>query len=195
MAENRVGFNRSATAGDAAHRRDQRADLRREADGLAVVRVRRVVGVVDIVVTERRRQRPQQVHAVSGRQRAHQPKHWFRQRAGGGKLRLQVAEFGARRQPAMPEEITDFLERRVPREVVNVVAAVGQHAAVAVEVTDRRRTGDGVFESGFGLRGRGHIKLIIPRSRAPLLSRPGRGGLVDQPDGEARPAAIRRSRP
>ena len=51
------------------HRRHERADLRGQADGLAVVRLRRAVGGVRIVVAERRRQRPQHVHAVAGRQR------------------------------------------------------------------------------------------------------------------------------
>ena len=45
------------------------ADLRRQPDGLAVVRLRRVVGGVRIVVAERRGQRPQRVHAVARRQR------------------------------------------------------------------------------------------------------------------------------
>ncbi len=73
------------------------------------------------------------------------------QRPAGDQLRLQIAELGARRQPAMPEQEADFFERRVTGEIVDVVAAVREHAAIAVEITDRRRGGDGVFEPGLGL--------------------------------------------
>ena len=71
----------------------------------------------------------------------------------GRQLRLQVAELGARRQAAVPEQVADLLERRVPGEIVDVVAAVGEHAAIAVEITDRRGGGDGIFETRLGLRG------------------------------------------
>ena len=74
----------------------------------------------------------------------------------GDQLRLQVAELGARRQPAVPQQVADFFERRVPREIVDVVAAVREHAAIAVEIADRGRGRDGIFEARFGLRGRGH---------------------------------------
>ena len=67
--------------------------------------------------------------------------------APGDELRLQIAQLGARRQPPMPEQVADLFERGVPREVVDVVPAVGEHAAIAVEVTNRGRGGDGVFEA------------------------------------------------
>jgi hypothetical protein len=50
----------------------------------------------------------------------------------------------------MPQEITDLLERRAAREVVDVVPVVGEHPTVAVQVTDGRRGGDDIFETGFG---------------------------------------------
>ena len=80
------------------------------------------------------------------------------QRPRGDQLRLQIAELGARRQPAVPQQVADLFEGRVPREIVDVVAAVGQHAAIAVEIADRRRGGDGIFEPRFGLRGRVHSR-------------------------------------
>jgi hypothetical protein len=36
----------------------------------------------------------------------------------------------------VPQEIARFLERRVPREIVDVVPAIREHAAVAIEKTD-----------------------------------------------------------
>ena len=50
----------------------------------------------------------------------------------------------------MPQEITGFLERGVPRQVMDVVAAIRQHAAIAIEKTDPGRSRDDVFESAFG---------------------------------------------
>ena len=63
VAEHRIRLDRPAAALHPAHRRDERADLRGQPDGLAVVGLRRVVGGVGIVVAERGRQRPQRVHA------------------------------------------------------------------------------------------------------------------------------------
>ena len=50
----------------------------------------------------------------------------------------------------MPQQIADFLERRVLGEIVDVVAAIRQHAALAIEIADGRRRDDDVFETGFG---------------------------------------------
>ena len=80
------------------------------------------------------------------------PQHRLGQRARRGELRLQIAELGAVRQPAVPEQVADFLERRAAREIVDVVAVVRQHAAIAIEVADRGRGGDDVFEPALGLR-------------------------------------------
>ena len=52
---------------------------------------------------------------VGLRKHAHQSEDRLGQRASRGQLRLQIPEFGARRQPAVPEQETDFLERRVLR--------------------------------------------------------------------------------
>ena len=86
-----------------------------------------------IVVAERRGQRPQRVHAVGRRQHLHQPDDRFGQRPCGGELRLQIAELGAVRQPAVPQQVAGFLEGREPREIVDVVPAIREHAAIAVE--------------------------------------------------------------
>ena len=67
-------------------------------------------------------------------------------------LRLQVAELGAVRQPAVPEQVADLLERRALREIVNVVAVVRKNAAIAIQITDGRSRGDDVFQAGFRLR-------------------------------------------
>src|SRR3989304_533694 len=76
-------------------------------------------------------------------------------RAGARRLRLQTAKLVARRQPSVPQQIADFLERHAAlgiRQVVNVVPVIRQNAALAVEIADRRLAGDNVLETGFGLR-------------------------------------------
>ena len=72
---------------------------------------------------------------------------------GRGLSPAEIAELGAGWKPAIPQEVTDFFERRVLREIVNVVPAIRQHPAIAVEIADRRRRGDRVFEPRLGLRG------------------------------------------
>ena len=49
-------------------------------------------------------------------------------------------ELGAVRQAAVPQQVADLLERRALREVVNVVAVVRKNAAIAVQITDGRRS-------------------------------------------------------
>ena len=64
---------------------------------------------------------------------------------------LQIAELGAIRQAAVPQQVAGLLERRVAREIVDVVAAIREHAAIAVEETNARRRRDDVFETALGL--------------------------------------------
>ena len=52
---------------------------------------------------------------------------------------------------SVPQQIADFLERRVLGEIVDVVAAIRQHAALAVQITDGRGRDDDVFEAGFAV--------------------------------------------
>ena len=149
LAHGRIRGNRSAARLHPAPGGDDGARLRRETNRLAVLRLgRRVVGL-GVVVRERRRHRPQRVHAIDRRQAAHQPDDRLGQRPRRRQLRLQIAELRARRQPAMPEQVADLLEGRELGQVVDVVAAVGEHAALAVEIADRRRRRDDVLEPGF----------------------------------------------
>src|SRR5688572_922879 len=115
---------------------------------------------------ERRGQRAKGVHPVHGRQRAHQANHRVGQRPRRRELRLQIAELGARGQPAMPEQVADLLEGGGLRQVVDVVPAIREHAAIAVEVTDRRGRRDDVLEPALWLVYRcGHSwSLVFRRS-------------------------------
>jgi hypothetical protein len=60
---------------------------------------------------------------------------------------LEIAELGAIRQAAVPQQVAGFLEGRIAREIVDVVSAIREHAAIAVEknrceTTLRRRLRD-----------------------------------------------------
>jgi hypothetical protein len=48
----------------------------------------------------------------------------------------------------VPQEIADFLERRVFGEVVDVVSAIREHALFAVEIANRGGRNDDIFEAG-----------------------------------------------
>ena len=152
VPERRIRLDRPAAGLHPPVGRDEAPQLRRQPHGLSIVRLRRVIRRVAIVVTERRRQRPQRVHAIGGRQLLHQPQDRLLQRAAGCQLRLQITELGPVRKPPVPEQVTDLLERRSPREVVDVVPVVREHTAIAIEIANRRRCGDDVFETSFGLR-------------------------------------------
>ncbi len=175
MAEDRVGWNGSPSRVDAPDRRHERRELCGETHGFAVIRLRRIVGGILIVMTKGGRQCSKGVHAGAlapasprrSRQCPHQADDRLGQLTSSYELRLQIAELRARRQPPVPEEEADFLERRVSREVVNVIAAISEHAAIAVEITDRRRGRYDVFEPALGLRGHGHGEVMISERFGP----------------------------
>jgi hypothetical protein len=51
----------------------------------------------------------------------------------------------------VPQQIADFFERRRLREVVDVVPAIREHALIPVEITNRRRGRDDVFETALAV--------------------------------------------
>src|SRR5690606_15065083 len=62
-------------------------------------------------------------------------------------------ELAGVRQPAVQKEIRDFLERRVLREIVDVVAAIGEPGALLADRAQRRLAGGDAREPpGFRLR-------------------------------------------
>ena len=152
VAERRIRLDGAAASLHAAVGRDDAGHLRREADRLAVLRLRRAVVDLGVVLAEGRRQGPQHVHAVGGGQLLHQPEDRLGNRTGRGELRLQVAELGAIGQAAVPQEVAHLLERRPFREIVNVVAVVRKNAAIPIQITDGGSRGDDVFKAGFGFR-------------------------------------------
>ena len=161
MAHGRIGRDRVSALLHPPPGRHQPGDLRSQPHRLAIRRVRRVVGRVGVVMPERRSQGAQRIHPVGRRQHLHQAKNCLRQRPRRGQLRLEIAQLRARRQPAVPQQVAGLLKGRKSREVVNVVSAIRQNPAVAVDVADGRRGGDDVFETGFGWSGSGHGLILV----------------------------------
>ena len=96
----------------------------------------RIVAGVGIVVGEHGHAGAHRVHEVARRQRPKQPDDGLREGAVPGQLGLQVAELGPGRQPAAPQQVAHLLEGGVPRQIVDVVSVVREHATLTVEVTD-----------------------------------------------------------
>jgi hypothetical protein len=87
-------------------------------------------------VRKDRRQRSEGIHPVRRREHLHVTDDDLGQGPRHRELRLQIAQLRARRQAAVPEQVAGLLEGRVARQIVNVVSAIRQHAAIAVQVTD-----------------------------------------------------------
>ncbi len=59
----------------------------------------------------------------------------------------ELRQLCSRRQLAVPQQIGDFLKRRVIREFMNIDPAVGQNSILAVDVTNRRRAGNHILQA------------------------------------------------
>ena len=173
VTERRIGIERAAAGVQPAPRRHQAADLRGQPHRLPAGGGRRRVVRLGIRVREGRHQRAQRVHGAGGRQAAQQPQRRFRQPAGRGEVRPQVAQLRARRESAAPEQVAHLLETGLPRQIVDVVAGVGQHAPRAVDVADRGRGGHDPLQPRPGLPSRGRHRA--PPSAAPAGPRSCRG--------------------
>src|ERR1051326_8731797 len=68
---------------------------------------------------------------------------------------VQFAQFAARGQLAEPEQVAGFFEIGVIGEFVDVDAAISQHAAIAIDITDLGTGGDNSLKS-FGSVRCGH---------------------------------------
>ncbi len=82
-------------------------------------------------------------------------------------LGVERVEFGLRGQFEVPEQVGDFLERRVVGEVVDVVADVDELAGGAVDVAQRGIEGHDAFEAA---------RLHLLRGRRGGAVACGRGG-------------------
>ena len=107
-----------------------------------------------VVKTQHGYTRAQDVHRVGVLRRILQEfDHGRGQGARGAEVRLELIELRLVRQRLVPEEINDFLVTDLPRQLIDVVARVNQHALVPHHVTETRGGGDDPLETG---RGNGH---------------------------------------
>jgi len=140
--------HRLLPAADSMVRADHRGHLRGESDRFADVCRVRVVRGLGIVHAEQRHRGLQGAHRI--RRLRHEPERLrdvAGHVAGGRQLHREAVELGRLRQLAVPQQIGDLLEGRQPRELVDVIAAVGQASVGAVQVTQSRLGGHDAFET------------------------------------------------
>ena len=66
----------------------------------------------------------------------------------------QVGQLAFRRQVSEQQQVRDLFERRVLREVMDVVAAIGEPPRLALDVAEHGLADDDAFETGIDHRGR-----------------------------------------
>ena len=122
MGEGGVGLDQRPALADAIVEGDQHGDLRGEPEALAQVRVVGVVRLVGVVAAQRGDRRPQDFHRRHVFGKGAQQLDDLRiddARLGQFLAKgIQLSGFG---QPAVPEEVSGFLEVRLLGELVDVM--------------------------------------------------------------------------
>src|SRR4030095_1556627 len=78
-------------------------------------------------------------------------------------LHLEPVELHAGGQLAVPEQVADLLEGRLARQLVDVVAAVGETAVLAVEIAQTGLGRDPPLQTPAELTALGHRCLLSER--------------------------------
>ena len=142
------GLHRFLAAADPVVGADGRRDLAREPRGLATVGGARVVGGVGIVHPQRGDGRLQRAHRVRVlRHEGEGLRQLARDRPGRDEFGREPAELRSIGQLAMPEEVGHLLERGPARQIVDVIAAVGEPAVLPVQVAEPGLGGHDAFET------------------------------------------------
>ncbi len=99
---------------------------------------------------------------------------------------FECIELAACREVSEEQQMGNFFERRVGRKIVDVVAAIGQTADLALDIAQDRRTNDDAFETA--IDNRTSRQRNPPEDARRALAR----GLVDF-EGAGNPACRRKS--
>ena len=143
-----VRFDHGLSLANAVVSRDDHGDLRSDANRLVNIRFAVVVLFVRIVERQRRNRGAQHVHGQSmARRIAQQRDDRGIQLALFGQAFVQFAQFAARGQFAKPEQVAGLFEIRMVGEFVNVDAAIGQNAAISVDVANLGSGGNDALKS------------------------------------------------
>ena len=135
---------------DAVHRRDDRRHLRDEVDAGWQPRLDRRFVAALVERDDRGDGRAQDVHRVRGLHAIDDLDDGVGDRPRRLELAVEPRELCARRQGAVEEQVARFLERRVLRQVVDVVAAIDELSGFAVDEADARLVEYDALESGAG---------------------------------------------
>ena len=122
-----------------------------------------------IVVRQRRDDGAQHVHGqgVLGRL-PQQADDGGVQLALARQVELQLLQLGAIGQPPKPQQVADFFEGRVVGQLVDVDAAIGEHALIAIDVADAGICGGNAFQPLGAVHHRGHENLSRPRPQSEI---------------------------
>ncbi len=138
VGERLVGFDEGLAFADAVEEGDDHRDLRGEAEGFADVRVVRAVGFVGVVDAEERDGGAEDLHGRGvGGDAAEEVDDLWVELARGGEVPVEVGQFRGVGQFAEPEEVGALFEGGALGELVDVDAAIGEDAGVAVDPADR----------------------------------------------------------
>ena len=148
VGEGAVGRNDFEALADAVVDGDDHGDLRGEVVGLAHVGVVRVVLFVGVVEAERRHGSSQHLHRRGGGGKgAQQVDDALVEGAGQGQLRREFAQLEFAGQAAVPEQVGGLLEAGVLGQLVDVDAAIGEHARFSVNPADSGVGGNNSFKT------------------------------------------------
>ncbi len=76
------------------------------------------------------------------------------------RLQLQLLQIGAIRQAAKPQQVADFFEVRMVGQFVDVDAAVGKHALIAIDEANAGIGSSNAFQPLAAVRRRRHEFLV-----------------------------------
>ena len=143
-----VGLDDGLAFANAVEDGDDHRDLRGEPEGFANVGVVGAVGFVVVVGAEERDGGAEDFHGLGvGGNAAQEVDDFGVELAGGGEVGGELGELGGVGEFAEPEEVGGLLECGTFREFVDVDAAIGEDAGVAVDPADRRGCGDDAFQA------------------------------------------------
>jgi len=168
VAELWIGTHDTLAFSDSLVRGHNRPELGDESTGFAHVRGARHVVAFRIEAVHERNGGSEDVHRRSVlRHRTEQPQDGRREGARRGEVGLCLLELFSIREMSLEEQEHGLLERRVCRQVSDIVPAIEEAPALAVDETDRRFLDVDVIEAlvdswagEVGLQGGDHVRRL-----------------------------------
>jgi hypothetical protein len=160
VGERLVGLDDGFALADAVEDGDDHRDLGRETVGFAYVGVVAAVCLVGVVDAEKRDGGAEDLHGCGvGGNAAEEVDDLWIEFACGGEMPGEFSKLSGRGEFAEPEEVGALLEGGSLCEFVDIDAAIGEDAGVAVDPADGGRGGDDAFQALWCDSGRHKVLL------------------------------------